>query len=106
MPSLKYILSLFLVAAAISVKGFDEASDAIDVIITDCVLEMWEVNEEAEVAEAQDAKSVSPCKGTPRGGQATSPIANHSGLFEWEDPRIPHVNRFIHETITSFSKQI
>ncbi|KAG0443803.1 hypothetical protein HPB47_014508 [Ixodes persulcatus] len=53
------LIAITLIGAAISVENFDKASDAVDVIATDRMLETREVNEEDEARDAKKAKSVS-----------------------------------------------
>lgn len=68
MASFQRLLITITLIAAISVKDSYEVSDAVDVIVSNRMLETRKVNKEAEARDAKRAKSVSVCKGTVRIG--------------------------------------
>ncbi|KAG0426125.1 hypothetical protein HPB47_026756 [Ixodes persulcatus] len=51
------LIAITLIAAAINFEHFDKASDAVDVIVMNRMLETRKVNEEAEARDAKTAKS-------------------------------------------------
>lgn len=55
-------ITIALSTVEISVEDFDEVSDAVDVVVSNRMLETWKVNEEANVRDAERAKSASACK--------------------------------------------
>uniref|UniRef100_A0A6B0UQH1 Putative secreted protein n=1 Tax=Ixodes ricinus TaxID=34613 RepID=A0A6B0UQH1_IXORI len=99
-------ITVTLIAAAISVEDSDEASDAVEVIVANSMLKTWKVNEETEARDAERAKSSSACKGKCWANDIAG-HSKHDGLPRiWVDPRILHINQFIHETLAPFWKMV